>query len=58
MMWILLSEEFLNKCVTNKTGKNKGKRGMGKKIMFGCRRTDLEIARLEIALTFLQKLDT
>ena len=25
MMWILSSEEFLQECVTNKTGKNKGK---------------------------------
>ena len=24
-MWIMSSEEFLNECVTNKTGKNKGK---------------------------------
>lgn len=24
-MWILSSEEFLNECVTNKTGKNEGK---------------------------------
>ena len=24
-MWILSSEEFLNECVTNKNGKNKGK---------------------------------
>ena len=25
MMWILSSKEFLDECVTNKTGKNKGK---------------------------------
>ena len=25
LMWILSSEEFLRECVTNKTGKNKGK---------------------------------
>ena len=24
-MWILSSEEFLQECVTNKTGKNKGR---------------------------------
>lgn len=28
LMWILSSEEFLNECVTNKTGKNKGKRSI------------------------------
>ena len=28
MMWILSSAEFLNECVTNKTGKNKGKRSI------------------------------
>ena len=27
-MWILSSEEFLGECVTNKTGKNKGKRSI------------------------------
>ncbi len=27
-MWIMSSEEFLNECVTNKTGKNKGKRSI------------------------------
>ena len=27
-MWIMSSEEFLNECVTNKNGKNKGKRGI------------------------------
>ena len=26
LMWILSSEEFLDECVTNRTGKNKGKR--------------------------------
>ena len=26
--WIMSSEEFLNECVTNKTGKNVGKRGI------------------------------
>ena len=28
MMWILSSEEFLQVCVTNKTGKNEGKRSI------------------------------
>ena len=28
MMWILSSEEFLNECVTNKTGKNAGTRSI------------------------------
>lgn len=28
MMWILSSEEFLQECVTNKTGKNAGKRSI------------------------------
>lgn len=28
MMWILSSEEFLKECVTNKTGKNTGKRSI------------------------------
>ena len=27
-MWIMSSEEFLNECVTNKTGKNAGKRSI------------------------------
>lgn len=27
-MWILFSEEFLSECVTNKTGKNAGKRSI------------------------------
>ena len=35
-MWILSSEEFLKECVTNKNGKNAGKRG----IWFNGRRTD------------------
>ena len=35
-MWILSSEEFLQECVTNKTGKNAGKR----RIWFNGRRTD------------------
>ncbi|MBR5683982.1 MAG: hypothetical protein IKW96_12025 [Ruminococcus sp.] len=35
-MWILSSEEFLNECVTNKNGKNKGKRS----IWFNGNRTD------------------
>lgn len=35
-MWIMSSEEFLNECVTNKTGKNKGKHG----IWFNGNRTD------------------
>ena len=26
LMWIMSSEEFLNECITNKTGKNAGKR--------------------------------
>lgn len=28
MMWIMSSEEFLSECVTNKTGKNAGKRSI------------------------------
>ena len=28
MMWIMSSEEFINECVTNKNGKNKGKRSI------------------------------
>lgn len=28
LMWIMSSEEFINKCVTNKNGKNKGKRSI------------------------------
>lgn len=28
LMWIMSSEEFLEKCVTNKTGKNAGKRSI------------------------------
>lgn len=28
MMWILSSEDFLAECVTNKTGKNAGKRSI------------------------------
>lgn len=36
LMWIMSSEEFLNECVTNKTGKNKGKHG----IWFNGNRTD------------------
>ena len=36
MMWILSSEEFLQECVTNKTGKNAGKRS----IWFNGNRTD------------------
>lgn len=28
MMWIMSSEEFLKECVTNKNGKNAGKRGI------------------------------
>ena len=35
-MWILSSEEFLQECVTNKTGKNVGKRS----IWFNGRRAD------------------
>jgi len=35
-MWILSSEEFLEECVTNKTGKNKGKRS----IWFNGNKTD------------------
>lgn len=37
-MWILSSEEFLKECVTNKNGKNAGKRG----IWFNGIRTDKE----------------
>ncbi len=36
MMWILSSEEFLKECVTNNSGKNKGKRS----IWFNGNRTD------------------
>ncbi len=36
MMWILSSEEFLEECVTNKTGINKGKHS----IWFNGKRTD------------------
>lgn len=35
-MWIMSSEEFLNECVTNKTGKNAGKRS----IWFNGKKTD------------------
>lgn len=28
LMWIMSSKEFINKCVTNKNGKNKGKRSI------------------------------
>ena len=35
-MWIMSSEEFLDNCVTNKTGKNKGRHG----IWFNGYRTD------------------
>ena len=28
LMWIMSSEEFLKECITNKTGKNTGKRSM------------------------------
>ena len=35
-MWIMSSEEFLNECVTNKNGKNKGKHS----IWFNGNRTD------------------
>ena len=35
-MWILSSEEFLQECITNKTGKNKGKRS----IWFNGNKTD------------------
>ena len=35
-MWIMSSEEFLSECVTNKNGKNKGKRS----IWFNGKRTD------------------
>lgn len=38
LMWILSSEEFLQECVTNKTGKNAGKRS----IWFNGNRTDKE----------------
>lgn len=37
-MWIMSSEEFLNKCVTNKNGKNAGKHSIwfnGNKIKDG-----------------------
>ena len=37
-MWILSSEEFLNECVTNKNGKNKGKHS----IWFNGNRVDKE----------------
>ena len=37
-MWILSSEEFLEECVTNRTGKNKGKRS----IWFNGNRRDKE----------------
>ena len=36
MMWILSSEEFLDECITNTSGKNKGKRS----IWFNGNRTD------------------
>ena len=36
LMWIMSSEEFLQECVTNKTGKNAGKRS----IWFNGNRTD------------------
>lgn len=36
LMWIMSSEEFLRECVTNKTGKNAGKRS----IWFNGNRTD------------------
>lgn len=35
-MWIMSSEELLSECVTNKNGKNKGKRS----ILFNGKRTD------------------
>ena len=38
LMWILSSEEFLKECVTNRTGKNKGKRS----IWFNGNRRDKE----------------
>ena len=38
MMWIMSSEEFLNECVTNKKGKNAGKRS----IWFNGNRKDKE----------------
>ena len=38
MMWIMSSEEFLSECVTNKTGKNKGKHC----IWFNGNKTDKE----------------
>lgn len=37
-MWILSSEEFLQECITNKTGKNEGKRS----IWFNGNKTDKE----------------
>ena len=42
-MWILSSEEFLNECVTNKNGKNKGKRS----IWFNGNRTDKTTGKFE-----------
>ena len=43
MMWIMSSEEFLEECVTNKTGKNTGKRS----IWFNGNRKDKTGARKE-----------
>ena len=40
-MWIMSSEEFLHECVTNKNGKNKGKRS----IWFNGNRTDKETGK-------------
>ena len=42
-MWILSSEEFLKECVTNKNGKNKGKRS----IWFNGNRMNKETGRKE-----------
>ena len=40
-MWIMSSEEFLNECVTNKTGKNVGKQS----IWFNGNRIDKETGK-------------
>ena len=43
MMWIMSSKEFLKECVTNKSGKNKGKRS----IWFNGNRTDKNGKKVE-----------
>ena len=40
-MWVMSSEEFLQECVTNKNGKNQGKRG----IWFNGSKTDKETGK-------------